>query len=183
MRTSNSSIPKFQLGIIFIWLSFTVVAFAYFSTEKLVRFDEDKKLVNVDYEAFSSYLSAYSEAKDTNEALPTSNNKYHTVLHFSTPNCDCQKYSDKHIKDINKLAVEHSFIVKNIVLHKDTLIPSTPSIALLDDSGVVIYFGPYGQGIACSQTSGYAQTMLNNYIKGYSANIVIKEAKGCYCKV
>ena len=50
-------------------------------------------------------------------------------------------------------------------------------------NGEVVYFGPYGAGLACSQTSGYAQTILNNFIKGYAANFIIKNAKGCYCKV
>ncbi|WP_413699741.1 DUF6436 domain-containing protein [Psychromonas sp. KJ10-10] len=68
-------------------------------------------------------------------------------------------------------------------LGEHNIIPSTPSVAIISNMGEVIYYGPYGQGIACSQTAGYAQTMLKNYLKGYIGNVVIKDAKGCYCSL
>ncbi|MFT6586604.1 MAG: hypothetical protein ACJARX_000379 [Psychroserpens sp.] len=43
----------------------------------------------------------------------------------------------------------------------------------------MVYFGPYDKGIACSQISGVAKNILNNFIKSYAANFIIKEAKGC----
>ena len=59
------------------------------------------------------------------------------------------------------------------------VIPSTPSVAFADKKGGILYFGPYGLGLGCSDTVGYAKTMLGNYLKGYSANILVKDAKGC----
>jgi len=175
LPASSNKITKLQLAILIAWLGFTLSAFGYFITDKLVSFDSNKKLKNVDHQKLSTFLSAYS--------LPIEGNKKHTVLHFSTSTCNCQKYSNEHIQEINELAADHDFTIKNINIDEHDVIPSTPSVALIDESGKIIYFGPYGQGLACSQTTGYAQTILNNFIKGYNENIVIKEAKGCYCSV
>jgi len=81
------------------------------------------------------------------------------------------------------MATNNDFNVINKTLTSDSLIPSTPSIAIIDDNGNTLYFGPYGEGIGCSQTGGYAKTMLNNYILGYSDQLIVTSAKGCYCLV
>lgn len=187
LNKGNGLITKFQLVLLVVWLSFTVLAFSYFIQGRLVNFDADHKLRDIEHQELAPHLISFIEAAIPNIADGENDVVDHsisnTIIHFSQPNCDCQQYSEAHIKDIDKLALNNNFNIKKIVVDKDTIIPATPSVAILDNLGDVIYFGPYGQGIACSQTSGYAQTMLNNYVQGYSANIVIKEAKGCYCAV
>lgn len=189
LHVLNNKATRLQFVIIALWIIFTIAAFAYFTKDKLVSFDEKNKLENIDYKDFSTYLTPYIESSNdnnTNEySTSFSNNDIKTprVIHFSKPDCDCQKFSENHIEDINKLARANGFEIQSVIINKDDIIPSTPSIAITDSSGDVIYFGPYGQGLACSQTSGYAQTMLNNYLQGYTANLVIKRAKGCYCTV
>lgn len=166
---------KFQFAILVLWLSFTILAFSYFIQNSLVNFDSENKLVNIDHQDLIPHLTSLSDQ--------IKNDTSNTIVHFSKANCECQKNSEAHIADINKIAIANGFNIIGIVLDKHDIIPSTPSIAILGDTGDVIFFGPYGQGIACSQTSGYAQTILNNYLKGYRSNIIIKEAKGCYCAV
>jgi len=171
----NSNLTKLQLIIVLVWIGFTVVAFIYFVSNKLVNFDFDNKLEGIDHKLLATSLIPYID--------PVSIDKKNTVLHFSSPNCDCQKYSETHIQDINKMAIDNEFNIIKVVINEHYIIPATPSVAIFDAQGEIIYFGPYGQGLACSQTSGYAQTMLNNLIKGYKANIIVKEAQGCYCQV
>ncbi|TWX57706.1 DUF6436 domain-containing protein [Colwellia hornerae] len=166
---------KLQLGVLTVWIAFTLSAFGYLIKDRLVDFDESNKLAGIEYQQLSGYLLPY--------AKPVNRLGQNTLLHFSTPSCECQQYSEKHIENLNKLAGANNFVIKNVVINEHNIIPSTPSVALIDESGDVVYFVPYGQGLACSQTAGYAQTMLNNYLKGYTANIVVKEAKGCYCNV
>lgn len=161
--------------IVIAWLSFTIAAFGYAINDKLVRFDFDHKLEGVDHYQLAMYLKPFINSSP--------NLSQNTVLHFSKPNCACQKTSEQHVNNLNKLAKENSFNVINVSINKHDIIPSTPAVAIMNNEGELIYFGPYGQGIACSQTSGFAQTMLNNYVRGYSANVIIKEAKGCYCVV
>lgn len=175
MLALNSHITKTQFAIVFVWLSLTIAAFAYFINDRLVSFNFDDKLNGIEHQQLAIALKPYAAA--------FADNKANTVLHFSQPNCKCQQYSKGHIEDINKIAEEYKFNVANITLTEHLIVPATPSIAILNNLGKVIYFGPYGEGLACSQTSGYAQTILNNFIKGYAANFIIKDAKGCYCKV
>lgn len=169
----NSQLKKRHLTIVVVWISFTVLAFAYFAKEKLVIFDINNKLQGVDHLQLATYLK--------NDFSSGTQGLGKKVIHFSKPDCDCQKFSLDHIQDINKIANDNQFGIMNVVLEQHEIIPATPSVAILDESGDVIYFGPYGQGLGCSQTSGFAQTMLNNFVKGFSANIIIREAKGCYC--
>lgn len=164
---------KSQCWILVLWISFTVLAFAYFIDNKLVDFDAEHKLENMTAQEFAPHLSPF---------LGTNDN-VSRIIHFSKKNCDCQQTSELHIKEINNLASESHFDIINIELKEHDIIPSVPSIAIMSKTGEVIYYGPYGQGIACSQTAGYAQTMLKNYLKGYVSNVIIKDAKGCYCSL
>jgi hypothetical protein len=175
LLVSNKFGSKSQFTIVLVWLTFTIAAFGYAITDKLVSFDNSQKLQGIEHQQLATSIKPYIE--------PLLNNKGTTVLHFSQDNCDCQKTSDRHIQEIDQIANKNAFNVINVVISEHDIIPATPSVAIVDEGGAVVYFGPYGQGLACSQTFGYAQTILNNFLKGYSANIIIKEAKGCYCQL
>lgn len=156
-----------------VWCVFTIVAFAYFITSKLVNFDPQNKLQHIDNKKLYSALQPY--------AINMPQGLKNKIMHFYGPNCKCQQYSEKHIKAINNIAAKADFEIINIALTQHDIIPATPSVAITNSIGEVIYFGPYGEGLACSQTSGYAQTVLNNFLKGYADNTIISQAKGCYC--
>lgn len=173
MLALNSKVKKRHISIVIIWLSFTILAFAYFAKARLVNFDVDKKLHGIDHLQLATYLQDFRATDSLGSG--------YRVIHFSQSNCDCQKVSQKHILELNKMAEDNQFSVVNVVVNKHEVIPATPSVAILGASGDVIYFGPYGQGLGCSQTSGFAQTMLNNLLKGFTANIIVDQAKGCYC--
>lgn len=164
---------KTHLAIIIFWLLLTATAFFVLTQNRLVIFDEHDKMQNIGYKEFSSVLSPFIKA----------GNKGSTIVHFISPGCKCRQTSQKHRLELNKLAKINGFNVIEVVLQEHDVIPSTPSVALTDKKGELVYFGPYGQGLGCSDTVGYAKTMLGNYLKGYSANIVVKDAKGCYCSV
>lgn len=172
MPASNKSITPFQISVIVIWIGVTIAAFAYFIDSKLIDFNDNNKSNYLDRHKLADSLKKYIE--------PT---KRSTVLHFKQPDCQCQQFSEAHIKNINDIASENNFNVKTITIEGDALLPATPSVAILNNLGEIVYFGPYGEGLACSQTNGFAQAMLTNFIKGYSADLIIEEAKGCYCKV
>ena len=175
LPVSNDNLTRWQLAVVIVWIIFTAAAFSYFVSEKLVSFDSENKLQDIDNQQLASSLKQYID--------PALIGLGNSVLHFSKAHCDCQKYSEPHIEDINKIAAKNKFNIIRVVIDEHKIIPATPSVAIVDALGEIIYFGPYGQGLACSQTSGYAQTILNNLILGYKANIIIKEAQGCYCRV
>jgi len=147
----------------------------YSLNSRLVVFDENSKLAEIEHTMLKDYLEPFIV-----NAIHDDRGK---ILHFSSEDCHCSQYSNKHIADIDRLAQKNSFEVLNIQLKEHEVIPATPSVAILNNIGDVIYFGPYGEGLACTKTEGYAQTVVHNYLKGFSSNLIIKEAKGCYCAV
>jgi len=173
LRASNNKITKLQVSIIVCWLTFTATVFGLSINSRLVDFDGANKLNSIEYLEFSEHISSYIKTG--------LNGEKGNIIHFTSEDCHCNRYSKQHIEDINQLANKHSFNVEYISLREHDVIPATPSTAIVDNSGKVIYFGPYGEGLECNKTEGYAQTMINNYLKGFSANIVVKEARGCYC--
>lgn len=187
MLDLNSRQGKLRLVIIVVWLSFIVAAFVYFAKERLSGFDEQGKLTGFDVASLGAALqplnNSYSESSNQlKNAELEATQPATTIVHFSDPNCACQQYSEQHIQAIDALARANNIEVRHYAIASHPVIPSTPSIAILNPAGAIVYFGPYGQGLYCSQTNGYAQTVLNNLIKGYSAYLIVREAKGCYCQ-
>lgn len=175
MLDSSKQPSKSQVFIIVIWLVFTFLAFSYFINNNLVFFDKNNKLKGINNQDFAMHLTKF-----TPDLL---NNSTGTIIHFSNGSCHCNQLSDKHIGEIDQLAQVNNFNVLSVNVQIDNFIPSTPSIAILDNVGELIYFGPYGDGLSCSNTTGFAKTVLKNHIKGYSANLILNNAKGCYCPV
>ncbi|MDG1750634.1 MAG: DUF6436 domain-containing protein [Thalassotalea sp.] len=158
-----------------MWLLFTIVAFSYFISKNLVPFDAFEKLKGLKTHEVAKHFEKYI-LKENATSSPT-------ILHFTNDSCRCNKFSQKHIDGINIIADVNQINVLSITINEDQLIPSIPSVAIIDQLGELIYFGPYGEGASCSKTSGFAKTILKNHIKGYSANLVVNDAKGCYCTV
>jgi hypothetical protein len=46
---------------------------------------------------------------------------------------------------------------------------------------LVFYLGYYSIGLACSESNGYVEAVLQNYAQGYNSNLIISDAKGYYC--
>ena len=71
----------------------------------------------------------------------------------------------------------------NITPDDFTLLPSTPSILIVNEVGKLIYLGPYSAGLACSESNGYVELVLKNNAKGYSSNMIVNDLEGCYCNL
>ena len=167
------AINKQQILIVLLWLVFTFMAFQYLTLARLKDFDPTGMLLSKSASQFVQQLNT------NNGNLQQSN----TVIHFQQANCQCNKASESHAKNLEQLSHEHGFNFIRVELTDPNIIPSTPSTAILGNHGELVYFGPFGEGLDCSQTTGYALTMLNNYLKGYSAELIVSSAKGCYCNI
>ncbi|MAG75937.1 MAG: hypothetical protein CL811_04175 [Colwelliaceae bacterium] len=175
-----SSSKPFAVGkrhwvILAVWLSFTYAAFAYVVNKQLVDFDPSGWLATTSHKVI----------KESLEANLSINTQGRSVVHFTQANCHCQQFSDRHVESIDKLANKADFNISRVELSSETaskaMIPSTPAVAIIE-KGELVYLGPYGAGVGCSEVSGFAQTVLNNVAKGFSDNILISDAKGCYCQ-
>lgn len=108
-----------------------------------------------------------------------------TIIHFTSDNCSCTQYSEEHKRAINKQAGLTGFNVINVNLpaHLSIIVPSTPAILIVSNTQKLLYLGPYSIGLACTQSNGYVETVLQNYAKGYSTDLILNEAKGCFCNI
>lgn len=169
-------------SVIFVWVVYTFAAFVYFTNQKLVSFDPSNSLMGASGAQIATDLYQLADFNSTafDRTKPS-------IIHFIDNDCKCQNTSLAHIKEIDLLAQQHNYNVTTVnVSDYVSLLPlvtSVPSIAILGNNGEFVYFGPYGEGLACSETAGFAQAMLNNYLKGYNAELIASEAKGCYCNI
>lgn len=177
MLVSNKKITRFHYFIFVLWLVTTLMAAIYFISKRLVPFDPNGQLTDKSSTVIMADLSEINALKGI-----SLNNK---IVHFTSSNCTCSEYSKAHKQSINELAKKDGFNVLNVHLSSDTstLLPSTPSILIVNEIGKLIYLGPYSAGLACSETNGYVEIVLKNNAKGYSSSLIVNDLEGCYCSL
>lgn len=161
-----------HVSIVAIWLIYTMLSFVIVSKERLVEFDKQGVIANYNPQQIGALLT---EEFANSFALKS------TVLHLGRENCPCSQFTEAHVSSLAKMAEDHQLTNVYKTPSRGSLVYSTPAVAIFDSEQQLIYFGPYGQGIGCSETTGFAQTVLNNHVKGYDDAVIISSAKGCYC--
>lgn len=153
------------------------IAAAYFISDRLQPFDPNKLLTAKNSTALLNEISLLSEFKNTQFKK--------VIIHITSENCSCTQFSEEHKKSINETALKAGFAIVNITLPEklNSIIPSTPAILMLDEMSELLYFGPYSAGLACTESNGYIETVLNNYNMGFSSNLMINDVNGCYCNL
>jgi len=162
-----------QLVIVLTWIVFTAAMFVFFTLETLHDFDPEHKLKNVNESKLVQQVSDLT-------GLPVSE-LANTVVNFYKEDCACHRVSQSHITALNDKTTNANHTFLNVKVDRGAPIPATPSVMIIGDDTDIIYLGPYGEGLDCAQTDGYASTIYNNHLLGYSANLIITQAQGCYC--
>lgn len=177
MQASNKQITRYHYIIFIIWLLLTLLAARYFITGRLLPFDPNLKLAG---QSSSTVIKKLREIPVLKSA-----NLSNAIIHFTSNECACTQFSNTHKAGINKQAKLDGFEVINVNLPKglSTIVPSTPAILITSDIEELLYFGPYSAGLACSQSNGYVETVLQNYKQGFSADLIMSDTKGCYCNI
>jgi len=177
LPASNKEITRYHYIVFFLWLCLTLVAAIYFISNRLTLFDPKMNLLGRNSSAVITAARELEGLKDVNLS--------NTIIHFTSDNCSCTQYSKEHKTEIDKKAKRAGFNIININLPADllTIIPSTPSILIVNAMEELLYFGPYSVGLACSQSNGYVEVVLQNYAQGYNSDLLISEVTGCYCNI
>lgn len=175
MRALNSQAkPLHYIGLI-VWLVFILGAATYLISRELSLFDPRESLSDISSEKLIASFSA---------SLGKSDPLGKTLIHITDEDCHCNRYTKKHKSAINKMAEGSDFSVQHFSINEvpnAPYIPSTPAVMLVGENNELIYFGPYAQGIACSENNTVLELSWQNYLKGFNANIILSDAKGCYC--
>jgi len=158
-----------------LWLLGTLIIGAYFINSRLVEFDPDNKLTGEESDLVIQQMMHIDGLENVDLS--------HTIIHFTGDNCACDAFSENHKREIDQRAKLEGFKVLNIHLAKNStsIIPSTPAILIVGKMKELLYLGPYSVGLACSQSNGYVETILNNYAKGFRSELIVNKAEGCYC--
>lgn len=146
----------------------------YFISARLAPFDPEQKLTRLTNQAL---LNKIVDAYGLSLA-----DKQQTLIHFTSEGCACTQFSENHKSDINRLAKSLGFNILHLNVTADSPIPATPSIAIISEAPQLLYYGPYSAGLACSESNGYVELVLENYAKGYPAKLMVTETEGCYCQ-
>jgi len=177
LQDSNKKITRVHYAVFILWLVFTVVTAIYFISGRLVSYDPEEKLTGQDSVFVMQELRKIAQLNSVDLS--------DTIIHFTSDHCSCTQYSEAHKKEINEQAGLTGFKVINVNLpaNLSTIIPSTPSIMIVSDTQTLLYLGPYSIGLACTESNGYVETVMNNYVKGYPSNLILNDASGCYCNL
>ena len=177
MPALNKKITRYHYTVFVLWLGLTFTAATYFITGRLMPFDPKMKLSEYDSSAVIQQVREIAALKNVDLSK--------AIIHFTSNDCSCTQYSEEHKLAINKQAKSDGFDIININLPADllTIIPSTPAILIVGGLEQLLYFGPYSAGLACSQSNGYVEAVLQNYAQGYNSDLVISDVKGCYCNI
>jgi len=173
---ANNKVGRYHYIVFIIWLVFIVIAAKYFIYDSLISFDPKNRL--------SGDSSVIVNEIKSSLALENKLSKK-TVIHFTNQNCSCSTYTEDHKKTTDKYSQENGFEIRSIELSEkqSNVIPSTPAVLILDELGELIYLGPYAEGLECSAGSSIVDIVLKNYVKGFNANLIMNDAKGCYCNL
>ncbi len=112
-----------------------------------------------------------------------------TVLHFIDKKCPCTRFSEKHIETL-----EQELKAANHVRIQATELPdfdpaifndwviSSPSVAVINTSGELAYYGPYTDALLCNQGRDIVKQVIENLEETndyYWFNVL---GYGCFCE-
>lgn len=161
----------FTISLICIWLAFVVSALVYFQLGQLKPFDEGKMLKQQNW---------FSQFK--NQVLWQNKDSAQLVI-ITQENCGCTIQAQPHLSALQRFATNQGVEVQNFVLNNElkSVVPATPAAVLIDKNGEFVYAGPLSEGLACSQGSGFVETVISNLQAGFNSSLLIADTKGCYC--
>lgn len=165
-------------GVVAIWFVATSVAIILFGNKGLQEFDPNLRLA-------SSLMDLSFEQKLVN-VLPRSGGS--EIFHIIDTSCPCTFVNNLHRSAINKWAEQQQLKQTQLTLSQYPqlahFVPSTPAVAVIDESHQLVYFGPYAEGAGCFQSKGIVDSAIKPvFERGEEVNTQIRsEAYGCYCE-
>lgn len=204
MQKQNKTLPNgLLIGLFSLWIAATLIGLWWFQQANLKSFigaADDTRFYQP--QVIETLLTPYLEQ------LPPALKNQQTLLHFWRPDCLCNRVSQRHF---NRLLIDFSTEELRIVIiahpmssaeeienlqrlngarlsiirAKDDLLPlpSSPSLALMNNDNKLGYFGPYGFGAFCtSNDDGFLTSIVNQMASDRPLNIFTNViGKGCFC--
>lgn len=116
--------------------------------------------------------------------------KRYTAVHLLDKNCACNRYSREHVEGLQQEypQVRHQLIESVDDLARlspsaelKELLVSTPALALFDEMGRLVYFGPHTGGVVCGEGFDFFKAAWDERSKEGGVPWVNLDGYGCYC--
>ena len=62
-------------------------------------------------------------------------------------------------------------------------LPSTPAIIIYNDSGDLLYLGPYSTGYLCMPGNGLVEELIPRMDENTGEQVIMSLTNGCYCQL
>lgn len=167
------------LLVSFVWFVSIMAFLIYAAGQKLVAFDHAGKLWQLSQN--QQFDQAFSD-----EIAMTLGDLSNRVVHFSQAQCECNSVAQEHIQSVRKLAQQQGYSNTSVDVDKQLAVlnylPATPAVAVFDETGGLIYLGPYSAGYSCSAGNGIVESFIARTVTAPGASI-ITDTEGCYCSI
>ncbi|RLU03546.1 MAG: hypothetical protein D9N11_03535 [Ketobacter sp.] len=115
-------------------------------------------------------------------------------IRFKQSDCQCERFVELYHQSFAAQADAKTMQVVTLDLAKDAVdaetlgfirevIPATPSVALFNPQGEVIYFGPYHQDGICNAENSYLEPVLASLRQGQELTVLNTLVYGCFCPI
>lgn len=148
-------------------------------------FNSDLKLIPFDAEGQLGKQSAKMQFDQSfiewlnHNGIATNN----SVIHFVDESCACYEVSKVHRQSVEALA-EFEGMVNRHVNWDDSMkqmIPASPAVAVISESGQLVYLGPYSSGAFCTADNGLVEPFIKSERQAMPGAMVVTDSVGCYC--
>lgn len=153
-------------AVFFLWVAFVLFAFWLFQLQYT-----------------STWVSFVGERLPARFGAATSLQ----VLHFVDDTCPCARFSEPHIKEVEaqwvNLGIEFSSVSPTTIIGSgvdSALVPASPAVAVWNQQGEIIFFGPYTSGAVCGEGEDLLAKVLDEPTA--AGQWVNQEAIGCFCE-
>lgn len=111
-----------------------------------------------------------------------------TVVHFLDDKCSCTRFSRPHIEALESTHIEarHVFVEpgnsKGMFAGEfSDLVVTSPSVAVMNKAGSLAYYGPYTDGLVCSQGNDLVKRVFENLAQDSNYQWMNVLGYGCFC--
>ena len=204
MPQNKKTLPNaLIIGLFSIWIAATLLGLWWFQQANLKSFIAAKDDTHFyQPQAIELLLAPYLEQ------FPPALEGQQTLLHFWRPDCLCNRVSQRHFsrlltdfsteklriiiiahpmsssEEIDRLQQLNGERLTIIRAQDDLLaLPSSPSLALINNENKLGYFGPYGFGAFCtSNEDGFLTSIVDQMASDKPLNTFTNViGKGCFC--
>ncbi|ALQ10095.1 MULTISPECIES: DUF6436 domain-containing protein [Pseudoalteromonas] len=157
--------------LIIVWFSVVITGLVYFQLGQLKTFDSAKVFMQ------KSWFN------DFKQQIVWDNKDTASLLLVTEESCGCFTQAKPHINSLTTFAKSKGLGVVQVQLTQQLkrVVPATPAAVIIDKHGQFVYAGPLSEGLACSQGSGFVETVITNLASGFNSELLITDTKGCYC--